>query len=83
MIKNSTSHLKKTNQNYWAHGWFAVRHGFYIILIGIVSILHGIFPFFMPFFAPRSIMKLARMIEARGNEDEMGEFSPNGNRSSD
>ncbi len=55
------------------HQRFALRWGVYLIVTGMISILHGIFPFLLPFEAPRRVMRVAKMILTRGNMDEIPE----------
>ena len=55
MIQSSKKHLKEANKNYYNHGKFAVVAGFDLILTGIVSILHGLIPSFMPFYAEKKV----------------------------
>jgi hypothetical protein len=55
MIQASKKHLKEANKDYYNHGKFAVIAGFDLILTGIVSILHGLIPSFMPFYAEKKV----------------------------
>ncbi len=63
-------HLKTAKQSYLPHGFFAIKWGIYLMITGLVSVIHGIFPFLWPFVAPRNVLKVARMIEQRG-EDQL------------
>ncbi len=38
-------HLKQVEESYWQHFKFASWAGFYLIYLGLVSLLHAIFPF--------------------------------------
>jgi len=44
MINNSKLHLKKSQETYWAHLFWAVTAGFKMIAVGMSSIIHGIVP---------------------------------------
>ncbi|MCB0377466.1 MAG: hypothetical protein KDD33_03150 [Bdellovibrionales bacterium] len=63
MIVRSINHLKDVHQSYWKHGSFAVRWGFYIIFLGIASIIHGFVPALFPFLTPDGIKKISKMID--------------------
>lgn len=70
-FKSSKEHLKQVNESYSKHGRFAIKWGLYLIYTGCVSIIHGIVPAVFKFTAPRNVMKLARMIEQRGDPREL------------
>lgn len=57
------SHLKQVNQTYFYHCFFGLKWGVYLIYTGIISIIHGLFPFFFPFRVPRHIFKVWKMLE--------------------
>ncbi len=59
------SHLQIVKQKYFEHFWFAFKWGFYLIFIGIASIIHGFFPAVFPFLAPKGVLKIAKMIKER------------------
>ena len=64
IIKKSKEHLKKAEQGYFEHGVFAFRYGGKILIIGIISIIHGIIPGWFPFYVPKRIMAIINtMIE--------------------
>lgn len=42
--KQASNHLKKSRTTYTAHLKWAVYSGFYLIYLGIASIIHGLFP---------------------------------------
>jgi hypothetical protein len=73
MIRASRQHLKNVEQGYWSHALFAWKWGLYLIGTGLISLVHGLVPAWLPFQAPRNVMKVACMIEANGNPDEMGD----------
>ena len=55
MIQSSKKHLQEAKKGYYQHGRFAVIAGFDLIRTGIVSILHGLIPSFMPFYAEKKV----------------------------
>lgn len=71
MIHGSKIHLKEAKKRYFPHLFYAVKWGFFLIYTGILSIIHGVIPAFFPFHAPRNVMKIARMLEERGVEEEL------------
>jgi hypothetical protein len=73
MFEKSKQHLSDTKQTYWVHGNFAITKGFFIVWVGVASILHGIIPSLLPFYTPKQIMKLAELIRERGNASEFDE----------
>lgn len=70
-MMESKRHLDKTSQGYIEHLFFAFKWGCYLILTGLISIIHGLFPGILQFTAPRNVMKVARMIEKRGKPEEL------------
>ena len=38
-------HLQKANKNYFSHGWRAIRVSLTIIGVGLIGIIHAVFPF--------------------------------------
>lgn len=63
MISKSKKHLESVNQSYVFHGSFAIKWGFYLVWTGVASIIHGIFPSFFPFTAPRNIARLTQLVK--------------------
>jgi hypothetical protein len=66
---NPIQHLKSVNESYFQHGFFAVKWGLFLVITGIVSIIHGFFPFLFPFMAPKNVLKLKKVLDDR-KEDE-------------
>jgi hypothetical protein len=54
-------HLKARNTTYWPHLKFAFGAGIVLIVAGLVSIIHSILPNFMPTYAERKTLALARL----------------------
>ena len=54
-------HLAARNTKYWPHFKFAFGAGIVLITAGIVSILHAIYPNFMPNYAEHKTLALARL----------------------
>jgi len=38
-------HLQKVNMNYFSHGWRAIRVSLTMIVVGVIGIIHAVFPF--------------------------------------
>ena len=38
-------HLQKINKNYFSHGWRAIRVSLTMIVVGVIGIIHAVFPF--------------------------------------
>ena len=38
-------HLKKTNKSYFSHGIRAIRVSLTMIVVGVIGIIHAVFPF--------------------------------------
>lgn len=65
-------HLRARNIAYWPHFKFAFSAGIVLILAGVVSIIHAIFPNFMPSYAEQktqALARLARMKNAKRNSN--------------
>jgi hypothetical protein len=54
-------HLKARNTTYWPHFKFAFGAGLTLVTAGVISIIHSIFPNFMPSYAERKTLALARL----------------------
>jgi hypothetical protein len=54
-------HLRVRNITYWLHLKFAFGAGIVLIAAGLVSIIHSILPNFMPTYAERKTLALARL----------------------
>ena len=54
-------HLNARNTTYWPHFKFAFGAGTVLIVAGLVSIIHSILPNFMPSYAERKTIALARL----------------------
>lgn len=70
-FKESRRHLEHVQESYGVHGLFAIKWGFYLIWLGITSILHGIFPFMLKFYTPQGILKLKKLMDERNEEERM------------
>lgn len=66
-------HLESRNTDYFTHFKFAFGAGLVLISAGVVSILHSIFPNFMPSYAERktqALARLARIKDAKRNNTD-------------
>lgn len=61
-------HLRARNTTYWPHFKFAFGAGTVLLLAGIVSILHSIFPNFMPSYAENKTLALARLARMKNEK---------------
>ncbi|MCJ8275785.1 MAG: hypothetical protein HRT44_12165 [Bdellovibrionales bacterium] len=68
MIKNGRDHLKDVNESYLEHGQFAITQGLKIVVIGLASIIHGIAPGLLKFYASSRIEAMGEMIKKRNQE---------------
>ena len=63
MLK-SRNHLKEAGKGYFSHAKFALYYGILMILAGITSIIHGIFPIFFPSFADNIARLLSKVVNS-------------------
>lgn len=56
------THLRQVGQSYWSHHFFALKWGFVLIGAGLASIVHGLIPSLFPFYAPRTVRRISKMI---------------------
>ena len=61
-------HLNARNTTYWLHFKFAFGAGTVLIAAGIFSIIHAIFPNFMPSYAERKTIALARLARMKNDK---------------
>jgi hypothetical protein len=54
-------HLKARNIEYWSHFKFAFGAGLVLMSAGIISMIHAIYPDFMPSYAEKKTLALARL----------------------
>ena len=59
------SHLKKTNVSYLSHGLRVIKVSIILIALGIIGIIHGLFPFTFVKTVSNGVKKIA---------DEMSHF---------
>ena len=62
-----SKHLNARNTAYWPHFKFAFGAGSVLLVAGLVSILHSIWPDFMPSYAERKTLALARLARIKIN----------------
>ncbi len=60
-----SKHLDQTGEGYWSHFKFGVVHGLYLFKMGIMSIVHAIFPDIYPFELPRMVIFLHEKIKRK------------------
>ncbi len=54
-------HLTARNTTYWPHFKFAFGAGIVLVNAGLISIIHAVLPNFMPSYAERKTLALARL----------------------
>lgn len=63
-------HLRETNQTYVDHARFALRAGVWLLVAGLASVVHAIFPNALPFVAERITKRLAEESQERQRRRE-------------
>lgn len=58
-------HLVDTGENYFEHFLFAFSMAMWILLTGMVLVIHAFFPFFFRLTSSSSIKKVAEVMEKR------------------
>jgi len=51
-------HLQKVNKNYFSHGWRAIRVSLTMIGVGLIGIIHAVFPFIFLKTVSNTVKKL-------------------------
>jgi hypothetical protein len=51
-------HLEDSQETYWSHCWWAVKSGVAMIVAGLASIVHGIWPQLFPFKTAKTVIDL-------------------------
>jgi hypothetical protein len=75
-ITSFTAHPHETGETYWQHLWFTVRLSSRFVLVSLILMTHGIFPFFFTHTTSRHIEKIylimkSRIPKARRDEIEL------------
>ena len=65
MITASRKHLDEAGKSYWPHCIFAIKNGFFLVWIGIISVLHGICPAFRPFYPRHAVLRMSEEAQKR------------------
>lgn len=60
-------HLKQVEESYWQHFKFATWAGFYLVYLGVVSLVHGVFPFFAARYPDQLFQKFLEKSKSRLN----------------
>ena len=64
-----TKHPNSVNETYWQHLKFAISCGVKMLFAGLVSIIHGIFPFLFQTTGSTIILNLAKNFSSRTPND--------------
>jgi hypothetical protein len=63
-----SKHLKIRNTTYIPHFKFAFGAGIVLLKAGIISVLHSLIPDFMPSYAERKTLALARLARMKNGK---------------
>ncbi len=63
-----SKHLKIRNTTYIPHFKFAFGAGIVLLKAGIISVLHSLMPDFMPSYAERKTLALARLARMKNGK---------------
>ena len=71
VLKYFTDHPKQTRspQSYCKHGGFAIYNSSMLIIAGFAGIIHGIFPFFFPFYTSGIVVRSFQKLLKSGRHD--------------
>jgi hypothetical protein len=61
-------HLRETNENYFEHFTFVFGIGVWIVLAGLILIIHAIIPFILTKAASTSIKKINEVLQKRRDD---------------
>lgn len=62
-------HLDETGATYWEHFKFAIRIGFIMILAGIFTMIHAIYPNVMTTIASDVVKKLHALLNEKDDDN--------------
>lgn len=68
---NPIKHLKSVEEDYFEHAFFAIKWGLFLLITGLISVIHGFLPFLFPFVAPKNVLKLKKVMDERNEEDRI------------
>lgn len=60
-----TEHPRSINETYFEHWKFASLRGLQLILLGVIAIIHAIFPFLFTFTVSRTVSKMGKEVDER------------------
>lgn len=61
-------HLRQKNLSYWGHFAFAWKAGLILIMAGIASVIHAVFPSVFTNYSERKTIELAELAKQRHNQ---------------
>lgn len=63
LFKKNSEHLNEVDESYLEHASFAFKGGLRLIMLGLVSFAHGIFPGVWKFKTPEGVLKIALILK--------------------
>ena len=82
ILAKSKDHLYNDGNNpqsYFSHALFAVKNSAILILGGLIGIVHGVFPFILPFYTSTTLIKsFKKLIDSNRHKKELNDIMPTG-----
>ena len=82
ILVKSADHLHNDGNNpqtYFSHAWFAIKNSSILILAGIVGLIHGVFPFILPFYTSTTLIKsFKKLVDSNRHRKELNQVMPTG-----
>lgn len=60
-----TEHPNSIDETYFEHWQFATSRGLTLLLLGVIAIIHAIFPFLFVFTVSRAVSKMGKEVDER------------------
>ena len=73
LMRFLTDHIRDTDipQSYLQHGWFAFQNSIWMIVAGVIGIIHAVFPWWFRFYTAEKIVKLYVSVSISGRHDPL------------
>lgn len=69
MIELFTQHPYNVGETYFQHAKFAIHCGIKLLVLGVLAIIHGLFPFLFETTISNEVQKLTKSFEERNNSN--------------